>query len=488
VRAFAVVAVTLLVALGSAAGAGPARSGGQPARLVVGYRPGAADTVTAAERSLGLTRLARVAQLGLDVLTGDAASLGPLRAEPSVRFAYLDTRVHALRVPNDPFWPGQWSPVKVHAVEAWDRGVGSAATTVAVLDTGVAPGTPDLRGRVLAGTDFVNGDDQADDDNGHGTAVAGIVAAAGDNGIGVAGYCWQCRVLPVKVLGADGTGFFSAVAQGIVWATDHGARIVNASLGGPTEDLAVSAAAQYASLHGVLVVAAAGNDSSATLSYPAALPNVLSVGASDQSDRLYSFSNRSAALAAPGENVTTGLDGYEEFLGTSSAAPVVSGAAALLFAAAPGATSGQVVTALEQTAAPVDGVVFGRLDVAAALQFLAPAASPGPTAQPPTGTARPPAARTTARKAKRTVVAGKLGRHGRIVRLVAAAGPLQAVLTSRSRARLRLGLRRGRALVAARSGKRKVVLRRKLRAGTYRLVVTGPAGVRFRLTVTYRRR
>jgi hypothetical protein len=86
------------------------------------------------------------------------------------------------------------------------------------------------------------------------------------------------------------------------------------------------------------------------------------------------------------------------------------------------------------------------------------------------------------------VVAGKLGRHGRIVRLVAAAGPLQAVLTSRSRARLRLGLRRGRALVAARSGKRKVVLRRKLRAGTYRLVVTGPAGVRFRLTVTYRRR
>jgi subtilisin family serine protease len=488
-RVFTAVAVTLFVALGSAAGAGPARSGYQPARLVVGYGSGAGEAVTVAERALGLKRLARVDQLGLDVLTGDAGALGSLRAEPGVRFAYLDTRVRALRISNDPFWSGQWSPVKVHAPAAWDRGVGSASLVVAVVDTGIAPATPDLRGRVLAGTDFVNGDDQADDDNGHGTAVAGIVAAAGDNGIGVAGYCWQCRVLPVKVLGADGTGFFSDVARGIVWATDHGARIVNASLGGPAEDAAVTAAAQYAAQHGALVVAAAGNDSSDTLSYPAALPNVLSVGASDPADHLYGFSNRGAAIAAPGDNVTTALDGYEEFLGTSSAAPVVSGAAALLFSALPSATPGQVVTALEQSATPLGGVVFGRIDVAAALQLLAPAApAPPPAAtSPPPAVTKPPA-HAAAKKLKRTVLAGKLGRQGRVIRLAAAAGPLRAVLTSRSHARLRLQLRRGRRLVAARKGKRKLILRRQLRAGIYRILVTGPTGLRFHLTVTYRRK
>jgi subtilisin family serine protease len=485
-RVLAAVAVILLVALGSAAEAGPAHSDYQPARLVVGYGSGAGEAVTAAERALGLTRLARVDQLGLDVLTGDAAALGSLRAEPGVRFAYLDTRVHALRVPNDPFWTGQWSPVKVHAPAAWDRGVGSPAVVVAVLDTGVSSATPDLRGRVLAGTDFVNGDDQADDDNGHGTGVAGIVAAAGDNGIGVAGYCWQCRVLPVKVLGADGAGFFSDVARGIVWAVDHGARIVNASLGGPAEDVAVTAAGQYAAVHGVLVVAAAGNDSSPTLSYPAALPNVLSVGASDTSDHLYSFSNRTAALAAPGENVTPGLNGYVEFLGTSSAAPVVSGAAALLFSALPSATPGRVVSALEQTAVPLDGVVFGRVDVAAALQLLEPAAPASPPAAPPPPASTAPPVHSAARKLKRKVVTGRLGRHGRVIRLVAAAGPLRAILTSHSRARLRLQLRRGRALVAGRKGKRKLILRRQLRAGTYRILVTGPTGLRFRLTVTYR--
>jgi subtilisin family serine protease len=444
---------------------------------VVAYGFGAGDAVAAAERSLGLTRIHRIGQLRIDVLSGDVSALGPLRGNPAVRFAYVDTRVHALRVPNDPFWPGQWGPVQVHAVAAWDHGVGAAGTVVAVLDTGVSPATPDLTGRVLPGTDLVNGDAQPDDDNGHGTAVAGIVAAAGDNGIGVAGYCWRCGVLPVKVLGADGTGFFSDVALGIVWATDHGARIVNASLGGPLEDLAVTAAAQYAQAHGVLVVAAAGNDGASTPAYPAALPGVLSVAASDRSDGLYGFSNRGAAVAAPGDNTTTALGGgYEDFLGTSSAAPVVSGAAALLFSAVPGATPAQVTAALEQAAVRIDGVAFGRVDVAAALQLLAPA--PPPAAAPP-APAPAPAAATTTRHV--TLV----GRTGRSVRFVAGAGQLRAVLTSRSRARMRLTLRRGKTLVAGRIGRRTVVLRRRLRAGTYRLVVTAPAGTRFRLTLTY---
>ena len=171
--------------------------------------------------------------------------------------------------------------------------------------------------------------------------------------------------MPVKVLGADGTGFDSALAQGIVWATDHGARVINASLGGPGEDATLGAAAQYAQAHGALLVAAAGNDSSSTLDYPAALPNVLSAAASDQTDRLYWFSNSGASVAAPGENSTTGPgDSYVTFLGTSSAAPVVSGIAGLLFSAVPGATAAQVQQAVETSAVPMPGVAHGRVGFA----------------------------------------------------------------------------------------------------------------------------
>src|SRR5262249_21397573 len=111
-RACTAVAIALLAALGGAAG--PARSSAQPTRLVVGYRAVDAGAVTLAEQSLGLTRIHRIAQLRIDVLSGDAATLAPLQAEAGVRFAYVDSRVHAFRVPNDPFWPGQWGPAKIH--------------------------------------------------------------------------------------------------------------------------------------------------------------------------------------------------------------------------------------------------------------------------------------------------------------------------------------------------------------------------------------
>jgi thermitase len=133
----------------------------------------------------------------------------------------------------DEYLPTQWSVTKTHAEQAWDVSTGSSQMVVGILDTGVDPSQPDLRGKLVAGYDYVNNDQDPSDDNGHGTAVAGVVAASSDNGIGVAGYCWACRLMPVKVLGADGTGFASGLAQGIVWATDHGARVINASLGSP---------------------------------------------------------------------------------------------------------------------------------------------------------------------------------------------------------------------------------------------------------------
>jgi len=162
-----------------------------PVRLEVGYRAGAAAEMQQLEAGLGLTRVATIPQLRIDVVEVDPADdgvLARLRAAPAVEWTAPDRRVHALGAPNDPLWSSQWSPVKTHAPEAWSRTTGDPATVVAVVDTGVDPSQPDLAGRLAPGFDFVNGDSDPADDNGHGTAAAGIVAAAGDNHIGVAGY------------------------------------------------------------------------------------------------------------------------------------------------------------------------------------------------------------------------------------------------------------------------------------------------------------
>jgi subtilisin family serine protease len=451
------------------------------ARLEVGYRPGAAADVQRLEARLGLTRVAAIPQLRIDVVEADSADVAKLQAAPAVAWTALDRRVHALEAPNDPFWPSQWSPVKTHAPAAWSRTTGDPATVVAVVDTGLDPFQPDLAGRLVPGYDFVDGDADPTDDNGHGTAVAGVAAAAGDNHIGVAGYCWRCRVMPLKVLDADGGGFASDVARAVVWATDQGARVINASLGGPLEDASLAAAAQYAQDRGALLVAAAGNDSSSQLDYPAALPAVVSVGASNQADALYSFSNQGAAVAAPGENTTTALGGgYQQFLGTSSAAPVVSGIAGLLFSLLPGSTPAQVASALEQSAVPIGGVTFGRVDAERALASLLPA----PPAQGSGGQTAPGA--TPSATLTRS---GRIGAKGRTYSLATGAGRLVATLTVRGSAgrRTKLALRHAGHVVATAGGVTRVRLRATVRRGRYRLVVSGPADAFFVLKLRYPR-
>jgi hypothetical protein len=475
-KPFALLLVAAVLALAAAGRAVPA---GGTTRVVVAYTDGSSARLL--ERSLGLSPVARIDQLGIDVL-GVATARAPdvlttLRGDPAVRWAELDTRIRALRTPNDPLWPLEWSPRTTQAPAAWDRTVGDEQTVVAVVDTGVDSTQPDLRGRLVPGFDFVNEDADPSDDNGHGTAVAGVVAAAGDNGLGVAGYCWRCRLIAVKVLGADGSGFSSDLARGIVWATDQGARVLNASLGGPVEDAAVAAAAGYAQAHGALVVAAAGNDSSSLLAYPAAIPGVVSVAASDPGDQLYAFSNSGAALAAPGENTTTSLGGgYERFLGTSSAAPVVSGTAGLLLSLVPAATPAELSDALEQSAVPMGGVVYGRVDADRALKALAPA--------PPSSSG---SGSHGSKRMVSKVIAGRFGRTGRrSVQMTTGAGLLRLRFELRAgRARIGLAVSHGRRLVASRSGRRLVRLQTTVHPGRYQILLRAPAGSRFRLLLSY---
>ena len=477
----ALVAVALA---GLAVTGNAAPSEGEGTRIVLGYPSSGRLAARELERQLGADRIAAIPELDTDVVEVTperaAAVVAALRSSPFVRYAEPDRLIRALGTPNDELWPTQWSPRKTNAPRAWDLTTGSSHVVVAVVDTGVDPSQPDLRGKLVPGYDFVNGDAAPGDDNGHGTAVAGVAAASSNNGIGVAGYCWLCRIMPVKVLGANGQGYSSTLAQGIVWATDHGARVINASLGGPDGDAAVAAAAQYAWMHGSLLVAAAGNDGSSALDYPAALPGVLSVGASDQGDRLYGFSNSGASLAAPGENSTTARgDAYERFLGTSSAAPVVSGIAALALSAAPDAGPAELSQALEQTAVPIPGVTFGRVDAYETVHALAPGLRPPASTHGSGGST-----------VVNNVLTGRLGPRGRTVTISSGAGLLRVtlVLSPPARREVVLELRRGTSLLVSARGRRRFGLRARVRRGSYQLVISGvdPA-VSFRLTVSHPR-
>ncbi|HKN39142.1 MAG TPA: S8 family serine peptidase, partial [Acidimicrobiia bacterium] len=172
---------------------------------------------------------------------------------------------------------------------AWDVTTGSDDVVVAVLDSGVDATHPDLAGRLVAGTNIANHDNDPADDRGHGTRMAGIIAAATNNRLGMAGVAWAGKIMPVKVAGPSGAAADRDVAAGIKWATDHGAKVLSLSLGAPGDDVVLQQAVDYATAHDVLVVAAAGNGGSSVPEYPAACRGVLAVGATDTSGRRAPF-------------------------------------------------------------------------------------------------------------------------------------------------------------------------------------------------------
>jgi serine protease len=295
--------------------------------------------------------------------------LEALRADPRVENAEAMEVFTESFVPNDPLYAEkQWHLKRVGAERAWDYACG-AGVTVAVVDTGIAcyDKSPFMKGTDLQGTSCTSGwnfvDDRAEawDDQGHGTHVAGTIAQTTNNGKGVAGLAFCATLMPVKVLSKQGWGTTANVAEGIRWAADHGAQVINLSLGGPIKSKILEDAVKHALSKGSLVVAAAGN-SGKSVGWPAAYPEVVAVSATDSKDNIAWFSSRGPqiAIGAPGVAVTqqticnNGRDKCEvfgTFNGTSMASPHVAGVAALLVGE--GVTDpGALRATLEDTARP----------------------------------------------------------------------------------------------------------------------------------------
>ena len=314
------------------------------------------------------------------VTLGNLSGVGYV--EPDYPVQALDT------IPNDPSFPNQYALQAIRAPQGWDISTGSPSVTIAIVDSGVDLGHPDLAGKLVQGIDFVNNDAIPQDDYGHGTHVAGIAAAQTNNGIGIAGVSWGARILPIKVLDAFGQGSFSNVAAGIIWATDRGAQVINLSVGGANYSQILADAVSYADQRGVLLVASAGNAGSNFVLYPAHLPQVMAVAATNSSNQRAGFSNYGPEIdiAAPGEAILSlWPGGYNTLSGTSMAAPYVSGLAAVLFGVennAAAVRNDMEASALDLAPAGVDiytGAGLIQMDAALRRALRVPTSTTAPT-------------------------------------------------------------------------------------------------------------
>ena len=363
-------------------------------RLSVALQPtaDAAAEQAAAEAAGGRVRHGADELSGFSVtvpLSGEDHLRGALAARAGVA-AVTETPADRLTYAvNDPALAAQATYLEQMSVPAaWDVTHGSRDVRIAVIDSGIDLTHPDFRradgsSTVVATFNAVDGSDDVTDDVGHGTAVAGVAAAAADNSVGIAGVSFQASLLVAKVADAAGDVYADDTAAGITWAADQGADVINISLGSARSDPLEVQAVQYAESRGSLIVAAAGNESTSAPEYPAALPGVVAVGATVGNGRA-SFSNYGdwVDLGAPGTGirVTAPVLGssiltpsYDTADGTSFSSPLVAGAVGLLAAAYPDASAAQLADALATTtSAGAYGFGHGRVDVVSALRALAP--------------------------------------------------------------------------------------------------------------------
>lgn len=329
-----------------------------PGRVLVKFRKEVvSDHARQVIAALGAREDRKIAGSGVHILelpldVNEKAYANAFQGRPEVEFAELDRIVApADIIPNDPWYrDAQWHLRKISAPTAWSSSTGNPGITVAILDTGVNSAHPDLAGNMVSGWNVYDNDANSNDVTGHGTLVAGTAAALSNNGVGIASVAWDCRIMPVRITDPNGFATYSTMAAGLTWAADHGARVANLSftgVDGPT----VTAAADYFQQKGGVVVGAAGND--ASFRTTSDNPSIINVSGTDNKDNLYSWSTRgnNIDVAAPGSVYTTDRSGgYAGAAGTSFAAPIVVGVAALVLSVNPSLTPAQVRDIVKQSA------------------------------------------------------------------------------------------------------------------------------------------
>src|SRR3990172_11420031 len=319
-----------------------------------------------------------------------------------VEYAEEDFVAQAFEVPNDPQYASQWGLAKIQAPGAWDTTHGGSVD-IAIVDTGVNSSHPDLAGRIVASVNCTISSScpsfTTSDPDGHGTHVAGIAGAITNNVVGVAGTSWEGKLMSVKSLDDNGSGYYSWVANGIYWAANNGAEVINLSLGGSSSSSTLQNAVDYAWGKGVVVVAAAGNSGSSFRTYPAYYTNTIATAATDASDKRANFSNYGSwvDVAAPGVSILSTYEGgYDYLSGTSMSTPFVSGLAALLKGQNPSWSNSHIRNQIESTADKIAGTgsywAKGRINACSAVGcgVIAPTLVPTVTPTPiPTATTSP---------------------------------------------------------------------------------------------------
>jgi len=393
-----------------------------PGILIVGLTSaGKATSVASLEQTLQAQQVAALPEINAIILRvppgHEQQAVLLAKQNPLVAFAEPDYAITADSasspddLPDDPSFDQQWSLLQIGLPDAWEVTTGSPDILIAIVDSGIQLDHPDLADKIWTNPGEIPGNHLDDDGNGkvddlhgwryyhqytnlgfvpaedanvrddfgHGTHVAGIAAASTNNQIGISGISWGSHILPVKVLDEWGSGWYSDIAAGIIYAADNGAQIINLSLGGEQPSDLLSSAVDYAHNHGALVIAATGNSGEAVL-YPAAYDPVLAVSATDENDLRPAFSNfgPQVDLAAPGTNIysTWYRTNYLTKSGTSMATPHVSGAAALLWSLKPNLDADAIANALMHSSLDIepagvdDFTGWGRLSAKMAVDYL----------------------------------------------------------------------------------------------------------------------